>query len=297
MFEGAASFYQDIRAGPSPTTRTRRGCSRAPTPGSPVDLERMAPTRRTGRRALGSFQASAWRTSASRSELVRCMRGWQVQRPGRRSRARCRHRVRRFGTRDCAEGRGGQLPRRRSHRRGVLHPRRGLRRRGDCRDAGLGRVAGDEHERAVLQQRILQRGYIAMGHLERHDHVPDVPRCRGVQPGYRCMGYLERHDHVPDVLPGLRVQPAPIEMGRQLGHDHAGMFYDANAFNKMPVGWDTSKVTDSYEYFILQTHGMPGSRAATTTPSPIAGGRARTTRATRPFRPSTAPSATAPTPS
>ena len=48
--------------------------------------------------------------------------------------------------------------------------RRGLRRRGDCRDAGLGRVAGDEHERAVLQQRILQRGYIAMGYLERHEH-------------------------------------------------------------------------------------------------------------------------------
>ena len=34
-------------------------------------------------------------------------------------------------------------------------------------------------------------------------------------------------------------------MGRQLGHDHEDMFYDANAFNTMPVGWDTSKVTDS----------------------------------------------------
>ena len=44
------------------------------------------------------------------------------------------------------------------------------------------------------------------------------------------------------------------------------MFYDANAFNKMPVGWDTSKVTDSMIYFILQTHGMRGSRAATTHP-------------------------------
>ena len=40
------------------------------------------------------------------------------------------------------------------------------------------------------------------------------------------------------------------------------MFYDADAFNKMPEGWDTSKVTDSYIYFLLQTHGMPGSRAA-----------------------------------
>ena len=27
------------------------------------------------------------------------------------------------------------------------------------------------------------------------------------------------------------------------------MLYDANAFNKMPVGWDTSKVTDSYNIF------------------------------------------------
>ena len=27
------------------------------------------------------------------------------------------------------------------------------------------------------------------------------------------------------------------------------MFYDANAFNTMPVGWDTSKVTDSYRIF------------------------------------------------
>ena len=75
------------------------------------------------------------------------------------------------------------------------------------------------------------------------------------------------------------------------------MFDDADAFNKMPEGWDTSKVTDSYEYLLLQTHGMRGSRAAATTPSPCAGGRASTTRATRPCRPSTAPSATAPIPS
>ena len=27
------------------------------------------------------------------------------------------------------------------------------------------------------------------------------------------------------------------------------MFYDANAFNKMPEGWDTSKVTDSSGIF------------------------------------------------
>ena len=51
--------------------------------------------------------------------------------------ARCRHRVRRVCGQRRAEDRGGQLPRRRCHRRGVLQPGRGLRRRGDGRDAGL----------------------------------------------------------------------------------------------------------------------------------------------------------------
>ena len=99
-----------------------------------------------------------------------------------------------------------------------------------------------------------------------------------------------------DVLRGLRVQSAPIEMGRQLGHDHEVMFYDANAFNTMPVGWDTSKVTDSID--ILFCSRMEARfTGGDDTPSPVAGGRARTTRATRPIRPSTAPSAPAPTPS
>ena len=39
------------------------------------------------------------------------------------------------------------------------------------------------------------------------------------------------------------------------------MFYDANAFNNMPVGWDTSKVTDSLldilfcSRMVCQVHG------------------------------------------
>ena len=84
MFEGAASFYQGhLGLDPAPRTRTRRGCSRAPTPGSPVDLERMAPTRRTGRRALGPSRPCLENERVRRSWCV-CMRGWQVQRPGRR---------------------------------------------------------------------------------------------------------------------------------------------------------------------------------------------------------------------
>ena len=35
MFEGAASFYQDISGWTFADNATRRGCSRAPTPGSP----------------------------------------------------------------------------------------------------------------------------------------------------------------------------------------------------------------------------------------------------------------------
>ena len=100
------------------------------------------------------------------------------------------------------------------------------------------------------------------------------------------------------------------------------MFYRAYAFNQHLSRWDVSSVTTMRTcsttpthstrcrwagthpksriligYFILQPHGMRGSRAAATTPSPVAGGRARTTRATRPCRPSTATSAPAPTPS
>ena len=195
-----------------------------------------------------------------------------------------------------AEGRGGQLPRRRSHRRGVLQPRRGLRRRGDCRDAGLGRVAGDEHERAVLQQRILQRGYIAMGHLERHDHVPDVPRCRRVQPRYRYMGS-------PRASRPCRMFYQAYAFNQHLSRWDVSsvttmqdMFYDANAFNTMPEGWDTSKVTDSIDILfcrrmVCEVHG----RRRHTLPD--RGWTRKDNACDASFRPSTAPSATAPTPS
>ena len=99
------------RAGPSPTTRTRRGCSRAPTPGSPVNRARMGSTRRTGRRAHGS-SARAWRTSASRSELCAPCTGGGTRAAGDDP-ALGRH-VMRVSRQSRAEGRRGQLHRRRS---------------------------------------------------------------------------------------------------------------------------------------------------------------------------------------
>ena len=72
------------------------------------------------------------------------------------------------------QGRGGQLSRRRCHRRGVLQPRRELRRRRASRDAGLGRVDGDGHEQPVQWQEAVQRGHIAVGRQLGHDHARDV---------------------------------------------------------------------------------------------------------------------------
>ena len=82
------------------------------------------------------------------------------------------------------------------------------------------------------------------------------------------MGYLERHDH-DEMFYSHAFNQHLSRWDVSSVTTMQEMFYDANAFNTMPVGWDTSKVTDSYRYFILQTHGMRGSRAATTTPSPM----------------------------
>ena len=129
--------------------------------------------------------------------------------------------------------------------------RRGLRRRGDDEMPDWDVSLVTRHERAVLRQRILQRGYIAMGHLERHDHVPDVPRCRGVQPGYRYMGYLERHDHEEMFYTPTRSTSTYRDgtSARLTTMQH--MFYGANAFNTMPGGLGHIHSHGFYESFFL----------------------------------------------
>ena len=102
------------------------------------------------------------------------------------------------------------------------------------------------HERACSRQRILQRGYIAMGHLERHDHVHDVPRCRRVQQRYRH-GTPRASRRWKTMFVRLQRSTAPIEMGRQLGHDHEEMFYDAT--HSTPCRWaGTHPKSRIYEY-------------------------------------------------
>ena len=140
------------------------------------------------------------------------------------------------------------------------------------------------HERACSRQRILQRGYIAMGHLERHDHVP-MFRVPGVQQRYRSwdtssvttmymfnarrssdIGWDSAHDHGTCSRPAFNQHLSRWDVSSVTTMRRCST--DANAFNTMPVGWDTSKVTDSMNISFCRPHGMRGSRAAATTPSP-----------------------------
>ena len=224
MFEGAASFYRDLSGWTFADNANTTGMFTGADTWLAVKSRTDGFDSTDGPPGAWVFNKCLENERVENGLCAPCT-GGGTNAAGDDPAARCRHRMR-VSRPCCAEGRGGQLHRRRSHRRGVLQPRRGLRRRGDGRDAGLGRVAGDEHERAVLWQGAVQRGYIAMGHLERHDHVQDVQRShQRVQPRYRCMGHLASHEHVRDVPQRRRVQPAPIEMGRQLGHGHEVMFW------------------------------------------------------------------------
>ena len=95
-----------------------------------------------------------------------------------------------------------------------------------------------------------------MGHLERHDHVPDVPRCRRVQPRYRCMGYLERHEHERCSMPAFnryRMGYSRHDMARSTSH----------AFNQHLSRWDVSSVTTMRQCSTTPTHSTRCRRAGT----------------------------------
>ena len=63
LFAGRSSFYQDLAGWTFPDDAIRPGCSRTPTPGSPLNRARMGSIPRTVHLALGP-SSRAWRTSA-----------------------------------------------------------------------------------------------------------------------------------------------------------------------------------------------------------------------------------------
>ena len=153
MFQGASSFYRTSGLDLRRQTRTRRGCSRAPTRGSRSSLAATGSTRRTDRRAHG-------RSKAVPGERTRRERSVRALHPaaGPTPREMIPHSV---STPDATFPDSAALKTAVDNCLAVdptgvacCRPRRGLRRRGDGRDAGLGRVAGDEHERAVLQDKV-----------------------------------------------------------------------------------------------------------------------------------------------
>ena len=149
----------------------------------------------------------------------------------------------------------------------------------------------------VQWQGAVQRGYIAMGHLERHDHVQDVPRCRCVQPRYRCMGYLERHDHARDVLRRPTRSTSTYRDGTSARSRIWGTC-STTPTHSTPCRWaGTHPKSRILSIFLSADAWYARFTGGDGDTLPDAGGRARTTRATRPSRPSTATSATAPTPS
>ena len=190
----------------------------------------------------------------------------------------------------------------------------------------MGRQLGHDHEPDVLRCQPVQRGYRCMGYLERHGHAADVRPCHGVQRGHIEMGRQLGNEHVPDVL--RRPRSSTRDIGAWDTSRVTTMAQDAHAtparsistyrdgtsarsrpctrmfcgeptqFNTMPVGWDTSKVTDTTNIFTAATAWpceVRGRRRRTRSRQRLDAQRRRVRRVSS--APSTAPSAPAPTPS
>ena len=84
--------------------------------------------------------------------------------------------------------------------------RRGLRRRGDGRDAGLGRVAGDGHKQSFLRRGLRQSRTMCLQFQRRHLEL----------------GCQQRAQHGLDVSTRSKFQSGLVEMGCQLCDEHVG---------------------------------------------------------------------------
>ena len=254
---GRLQLLPDISGGPSPTTPTRRGCSRAPTPGSRVLSRTTGSTRRMVHRALGS-STRAWRTNASRTECARPAPAAGPEPP---------EMIPQLGVdTGCTFPDSAALKAAVDNciavdPTGVACCSHGA----DCGAAGTVEMPDwdvslvTRHEQLVLQAKDPSTRIYRGG----------TPRAS--RPCERCSRRHAFNQHLSrwDVSSVTTMQE---------------MFYDANAFNTMPVGWDTSKVTDSDNILlcnrmVCEVHGRRRRHP------PRAGGRASTTRATRPSAP------------
>ena len=200
------------RVGPSPTTRTRRGCSRAPTPGSRVHSRTTGSTRRTDHPALGS-STRAWRTNASRTDCARPAHGGGTRAAGD----------------DPALGvdTGCTFPDRAALKTavdnclavdptGVACCSHGA----DCGAAGTVEMP-DWDVSLVTSMSELFKTKDPSTRIYRDGITSSVTTMYGCPDAERSTRFGTWDSASPWRCSG-RVQSAPIEMGRQLGHDHAG---------------------------------------------------------------------------
>ena len=282
MFQGASSFYQDITGWTFADNANTTGMFT----GADTWLSRLSRTTgdtTDGPPARGS-STRAWRTNASRTECARPAPAAGPEPP---------EMIPQLGV-----DTGCTFPDRAALKAAVdnclavdptgvacCSSRRGLRRRGDGRDGRLGRVAGDEHERAVQGKRQFNADISRWDHLERHDHVPDVPSAdafnqdigtwdtSSVTTMYQMFYDARAFNQdigtwdTSSVTTMYAMFHEAYAFNQHLSRWDVSsvttmryMFYDANAFNTMPVGWDTSKVTDSIDILfcrrmVCEVHG------------------------------------------